>query len=67
MKRVKDARVTNAKIGIFIQSNNYVANKFGWRLDKARTFEGYGSEGNGALKQTNVTISGGKVTVGAAG
>ncbi|MGC8423256.1 host specificity protein J [Mixta calida] len=49
--------ITNAMIGGYIQSNNYVANKSGWRLDKAGTFENYGSEGNGALKQTNVTIS----------
>lgn len=54
---IADGAITNAKIGAFIQSNNYVVNKSGWRLNKAGTFENYGSEGNGALKQTNVTIS----------
>jgi hypothetical protein len=48
----------NAKIGNFIQSNNYVAGSVGWRLDKSGTFENYGSTaGEGAMKQTNQTIS----------
>ncbi|HAV1970660.1 TPA: phage tail protein [Enterobacter hormaechei subsp. steigerwaltii] len=50
--------IENAMIGDYIQSNNYVAGSVGWRLDKAGTFENYGSTaGEGAMKQTNQTIS----------
>jgi len=44
-------------IGNYIQSNNYVQNVSGWKLDKGGTFENYGSSGNGAKKSTNVTDS----------
>lgn len=54
---IKDGSISNAKIGNFIQSNNYVVNQAGWRLDKGGTFENYGSDGEGAMKQTNTTIS----------
>lgn len=55
---IQDGTITNAKIGGFIQSNNYVAGSVGWRLDKSGTFENYGSTaGEGAMKQTNQTIS----------
>lgn len=55
---IQDGAITNAKIGDFIQSNNYVAGSVGWRLDKSGTFENYGSTaGEGAMKQTNQTIS----------
>lgn len=55
---IQDDTITNAKIGNFIQSNNYVAGSVGWRLDKSGTFENYGSTaGEGAMKQTNQTIS----------
>jgi predicted phage tail protein len=55
---IQDGTISNAKIGNFIQSNNYVAGSVGWRLDKAGTFENYGSTaGEGAMKQTNQTIS----------
>ncbi|MCK7041400.1 host specificity protein J, partial [Enterobacter roggenkampii] len=37
----QDGAITNAKIGNFIQSNNYVAGSVGWRLDKSGTFENY--------------------------
>ena len=40
---IQDGTITNAKIGDFIQSNNYVAGSVGWRLDKSGTFENYGS------------------------
>lgn len=36
---IQDGTITNAKIGDFIQSTNYVANTRGWRLDKTGTFE----------------------------
>ncbi|EGS2003378.1 host specificity protein J [Enterobacter cloacae] len=55
---IQDGTITNAKIGDFIQSNNYVAGSVGWRLDKSGAFENYGSTaGEGAMKQTNQTIS----------
>lgn len=54
---IGDGTISNAKIGNFIQSNNYVPNSVGWRLDKNGTFENYGSDSTGAMKQTNVTIS----------
>ncbi|MBI0702395.1 phage tail protein [Escherichia coli] len=55
---IQDGTISNAKIGNYIQSNNYVAGSVGWKLDKTGTFENYGStEGEGAMKQTNQTIS----------
>ncbi|TYF78442.1 host specificity protein [Enterobacter hormaechei] len=55
---IGDSTISNAKIGNYIQSNNYVAGSVGWRLDKGGTFENYGSTaGEGAMKQTNQTIS----------
>ncbi|AYY07517.1 DUF1983 domain-containing protein [Enterobacter roggenkampii] len=55
---IGDGTISNAKIGNYIQSNNYVAGSVGWRLDKSGTFENYGSTaGEGAMKQTNQTIS----------
>ncbi|MFB4414954.1 phage tail protein [Enterobacter hormaechei subsp. steigerwaltii] len=55
---IQDGTISNAKIGNYIQSNNYVAGSVGWRLDKGGTFENYGSTaGEGAMKQTNQTIS----------
>ncbi|HAJ4117661.1 TPA: DUF1983 domain-containing protein [Escherichia coli] len=55
---IQDGTISNAKIGNYIQSNNYVAGSVGWKLDKTGTFENYGSTaGEGAMKQTNQTIS----------
>ncbi|EMM1581175.1 DUF1983 domain-containing protein, partial [Enterobacter hormaechei] len=55
---IQDGTISNAKIGNYLQSNNYVAGSVGWRLDKGGTFENYGSTaGEGAMKQTNQTIS----------
>ncbi|AAC19057.1 tail protein [Escherichia phage N15] len=54
---IQDGTITNAKIGNFIQSNNYVAGQSGWKLDKGGTWENYGSDGEGARKTTNVTDS----------
>ena len=55
---VKNGSITNAMIGNYIQSNNFVANQQGWRLDKNGRFENYGStSGEGAMKLTNETIS----------
>lgn len=54
---IQDGTITNAKIGNFIQSNNYVAGQSGWKLDKGGTWENYGSDGQGARKTTNVNDS----------
>lgn len=36
---IQDGTITNAKIGNFIQSNNYVAGSAGWRVDKGGNSE----------------------------
>ena len=54
---IGDGTITNAKIGSYIQSNNYVAGNTGWKMDKNGTLENYGSDSSGAMKQTNTTIS----------
>ncbi|MEL4014400.1 host specificity protein J [Dryocola clanedunensis] len=54
---IQDGTISNAKIGNFIQSNNYVAGSAGWKLDKGGTFENFGTDGAGAKKETNVTTS----------
>lgn len=54
---IQDGTITNAKIGSFIQSNDYVPNVSGWRWDKNGTMQNFGSDGSGAMKQTNITQS----------
>lgn len=54
---IQDGSITNAKIGNFIQSNNFVAGVSGWQWNKDGTMQNYGTDGAGAMKQTNVTIS----------
>ncbi|WP_246883798.1 host specificity protein J [Pseudomonas koreensis] len=50
-------RITNAMIGNFIQSNDYVAGQTGWRLDKSGVFEINGTiAGQGRLTITNRAI-----------
>ncbi|MDV7025569.1 DUF1983 domain-containing protein, partial [Atlantibacter subterranea] len=49
--------INNAMIGDYIQSNNYQAGLVGWRWDKNGNVENNGSDGEGAMKQTNTTIS----------
>lgn len=54
---IGDGTISNAKIGNFIQSNNYVAGSTGWRLDKGGSFENYGSTpGQGSMIQNNQKI-----------
>ncbi|WP_348982982.1 host specificity protein J [Enterobacter sp. SGAir0187] len=36
---IQDGTIENAKIGNYIQSNNYVVGSAGWKLDKGGTFE----------------------------
>lgn len=54
---IQDGTIDNAKIGNYIQSNNYVAGVSGWLLDKGGTFVNYGSGSGGKMKTTNSTIS----------
>ena len=54
---IQDGTISNAKIGNYIQSNNYQAGLVGWRWDKNGNIENNGSDGEGAMRQTNTTIS----------
>jgi hypothetical protein len=56
---IQDGTITNAKIGNYIQSNNYVANTQGWRLWFDGTFEINSAFGGGGRQLIN--NSGGKV------
>lgn len=66
---IKDASITNAKIGSYIQSNNYSAGKTGWKIDKNGNCEMHGSlyasNGNFAFNGVNntVQINGNGITV----
>ncbi|HCM9473661.1 TPA: host specificity protein J [Enterobacter roggenkampii] len=54
---IQDGTITNAKIGNFIQSNNYVAGSVGWRLDKSGTLEMNGAtSGQGRLTLNNTRM-----------
>lgn len=53
---IKAASITNAMIGSFIQSNNYVAQTQGWRLSKDGAFELNASNGNGRIVIINGQI-----------
>lgn len=51
---IQDGTISNAKIGNFIQSNNYVAGSVGWKLDKSGTLEINGNvSGQGRMVMTN--------------
>ena len=56
---IEDGTITNAKIGNYIQSNNYVAGTQGWRLWFDGTFEINSAFGGGGRQLIN--NSGGKV------
>lgn len=55
---IQDGTIENAKIGNFIQSNNYVAGSVGWKLDKGGTFEinGVGGDGRMLISSTLIQI-----------
>lgn len=56
---IGDAFITNAMIGNVIQSNNYVENTTGWKLDKAGNFEINGSVpgvGRTLITNTGMTV-----------
>ncbi|ASD95712.1 host specificity protein J [Salmonella enterica] len=66
---IQDGTITNAKIGNFIQSNNYVSGVQGWRIDKNGNAELHGKlyadSGQFAFNGENntVVINGNGVTV----
>ncbi|HHA1774319.1 TPA: phage tail protein [Enterobacter cloacae] len=53
---IKDGTIENAKIGNYIQSNNYVAGSAGWKLDKGGTFEINGVAGGGRMLISSTLI-----------
>lgn len=53
---IKDGFITNAMIGSYIQSNNYVANTSGWQINKSGTFYINGTAGTGKMVITNTLI-----------
>ncbi|WP_122300176.1 phage tail protein [Pseudomonas syringae] len=57
---IEDGSITNAKIGNYIQSSNYVSGQSGWKLFFDGTFEINGSLGSGQARQV-INNRGGKV------
>lgn len=53
---IQDGTIENAKIGNYIQSNNYVAGSVGWKLDKEGSFEINGVAGGGRMLITSTLI-----------
>jgi predicted phage tail protein len=53
---IQDGTISNAKIGNYIQSNNYVAGSAGWKLDKGGTFEINGVAGGGRMLISSTLI-----------
>lgn len=53
---IGDGTISNAKIGNYIQSNNYVAGSAGWKLDKGGTFEINGVAGGGRMLISSTLI-----------
>ncbi|OUF39389.1 phage protein [Enterobacter cloacae] len=53
---IQDGTIENAKIGNYIQSNNYVAGSVGWKLDKGGSFEINGVAGGGRMLITSTLI-----------
>ncbi|QKZ05817.1 phage tail protein [Pseudomonas eucalypticola] len=54
---IQDGTITNAMIGAYLQSTDYVAGSTGWRLDKAGTFEINGNvAGQGRMAITNRAV-----------
>lgn len=54
---IQNGSITNAKIGSYIQSNNYVSNSQGWKLDKNGNFEINGVAGGGRMLISSTLIS----------
>ncbi len=55
---IQDGTISNAKIGNFIQSNNYVAGSAGWKLDKAGDAELNNVVVRGTVYATNGRFTG---------
>ncbi len=54
---IQDGTITNAKVGAYIQSDDYVAGSVGWRLSKTGVFEINGSvPGQGRMTMTNRSL-----------
>ncbi|UOH49794.1 DUF1983 domain-containing protein [Enterobacter ludwigii] len=53
---IQDGTIENAKIGNYIQSNNYVSGSAGWKLDKGGTFEINGVAGGGRMLISSTLI-----------
>jgi predicted phage tail protein len=53
---IQDGTIENAKIGNYIQSNDYVAGSKGWKLDKGGTFEINGVGGGGRMLISSTLI-----------
>ncbi|HAL7502307.1 host specificity protein [Escherichia coli] len=53
---IQDGTIENAKIGNYIQSNDYVAGSKGWKLDKGGTFEINGVAGGGRMLISSTLI-----------
>ncbi|BBT90415.1 hypothetical protein WP8W19C02_20350 [Enterobacter cloacae] len=53
---IQDGTISNAKIGNYIQSNDYVAGSAGWKLDKGGTFEINGVAGGGRMLISSTLI-----------
>ncbi|EKS7197969.1 host specificity protein J [Enterobacter ludwigii] len=53
---IQDGTIENAKIGNYIQSNNYVVGSAGWKLDKGGTFEINGVAGGGRMLISSTLI-----------
>ena len=50
---IQDGTITSAKIGEYIQSNNFVAGQQGWRWSKSGAFENNGVGGGGRRVENN--------------
>ncbi|WP_322614200.1 phage tail protein [Pseudomonas sp. BIC9C] len=50
---IEDGSISNAKIGNYIQSNNYVFNTSGWIINKDGGFEMNGTYGGGRMQLTS--------------
>ncbi|VEB97254.1 Domain of uncharacterised function (DUF1983) [Cedecea lapagei] len=53
----RNASIDFAKITDTLQSSNYVAGVSGWKWGKDGTMQNFGTDGKGAMKQTNITTS----------
>ncbi|MBD2798895.1 DUF1983 domain-containing protein, partial [Xenorhabdus sp. M] len=55
---IEDGSITNAKIGNYIQSRNYVANQSGWKIDKSGFAEFENIKARGEINATSGTFAG---------